>query len=68
VRETDHDGGVLFEGDVHVFHLAGQAHPWQGYAWSVEESGNRRFVSMVGVGEIKTARDAVRSWLGQRAP
>jgi hypothetical protein len=68
VREVDHEGGMVFDGDARVFHLTGQAHPWQGYAWSVEESGKRRFVSMVGDGEIKSARDAVRSWLGQLAP
>src|SRR5262245_39383202 len=33
VREVDADGEVLFDGDVHVFHLTGQAYPWQGYAW-----------------------------------
>jgi hypothetical protein len=68
VREVDADGEVLFDGDVHVFHLTGQAYPWQGYAWFVETEGKRRFVSMVGVGEIKSARDAVRVWLGQLAP
>jgi hypothetical protein len=68
VREVDASGAVLFDDEVHVFHLTGQAYPWQGYAWSVEESGKRRFVSMVGVGEIKSARDAVRVWLGQLEP
>lgn len=68
VREVDANGAVLFDSEVRVFHLTGQAHPWQGYAWAVEESGKRRFVSMVGVGEIKSARDAVRVWLGQLAP
>ena len=68
VRETDADGAVLFDGDVRVFHLTGQAHPWQGYAWYVEEGGKKRFVSMVGVGEVKSARDAVRVWLGQLTP
>jgi hypothetical protein len=68
VREVDANGTELFDGEVHVFHLTGQAYPWQGYAWAVEERGKRRFVSMVGVGEIKSARDAVRVWLGQLAP
>lgn len=68
VRETNADGDVLFDGEVRVFHLTGQAHPWQGYAWCVEERGKRRMVSMVGVGEVKSARDAVRVWLGQLAP
>ena len=68
VHEVDADGEVLFDGEVHVFHLTGQAHPWQGYAWSVEESGEQRFISMIGVGEIKSARDAVRVWLGQLTP
>lgn len=65
VRETGSDGAVLFEGDVHVFHLTGQAHPWQGYAWCAEKNGKPRFVSTVGVGAIKSARDAVRVWLDQ---
>ena len=39
VREVDGDGCILFDGEVHVFHLTGQAHPWQGYAWYVEEGG-----------------------------
>ena len=65
VREVDASGAILFDDEVHVFHLTGQAYPWQGYAWSVQESGRPRFVSMVGAGEIKSARDAVRAWLGK---
>lgn len=68
VRETDTDGAVLFDRDVRVFHLTGQAHPWQGYAWCIEEDGKTRFVSVVGAGQVKSARDAVRVWLGQLTP
>jgi hypothetical protein len=68
VCETDADGAVRFDGEVHVFHLTGQAHPWQGYAWCAEVDGKKRFLSMVGMGEVKSARDAVRVWLGQHAP
>jgi hypothetical protein len=67
VRETMADGATLFDGDVRVFHLTGQAIPWQGYAWCTEENGRRRFVSMVGSGDIKSARDAVRVWLIQES-
>ena len=59
VRKTTADGAVLFDSDVHVFHLTGQAHPWQGYAWCVEENGKHRFVCMIGTSEIKSAQDAV---------
>lgn len=68
VREVGSDGAVLFDGDVHVFHLTGQAHPWQGYAWCVGEKEKPSFVSMVGTGNVRSARDAVRVWLGQLTP
>lgn len=66
VREIADDGAVLFDGDVLVFHLTGQAYPWQGYAWAAAESGRQRFVSMVQSPAIRSARDAVRAWLGCR--
>lgn len=65
VRVIEHDGAVLFDGDVREFHLTGQAHPWKGYAWFVDEGGKRRFASMVGVDGIRSASDAVTSWLGK---
>jgi len=65
---VDGDGSLLFDGEVRVFHLTGQAHPWQGYAWCVEEAGKPRFVSIVGVEGIRSAREAVLSWLGRLAP
>jgi len=61
VRETDSTGAVLYDVEVHVFHLTEQAHPWQGYAWGVCESGRWRFMSAVREGAIRSAEDAVRA-------
>ena len=68
VREAGSDGATLFDGEVRVFHLTGQADPWRGYAWCAEENGKQLFVTMVGTSNVKSARDAVRVWLGQLAP
>jgi hypothetical protein len=59
VHETV-DGETAWEGVVHVFALKGHPKAGLAYAWSeATEGGGRRFLAVLGVGPIKTARDAV---------
>jgi hypothetical protein len=58
-----HGDQVAWEGTVHVFDLAGNPKATRAYAWSYEldESGKRRFITVLHALHIKSPRDAVRA-------
>jgi hypothetical protein len=55
------EGQTLWEGVVEVFALKGHPKAGLAYAWSQPtDDGGRRYVAVLGVNPIKSARDAVR--------
>ena len=55
-------GETVWEGVVEVFALKGHPKAGLAYAWSHEtDEGGRRYVAVLGVPPIKSARDAVRA-------
>jgi hypothetical protein len=63
VRETV-DGQTAWEGVIGVFALKGHPKAGLAYAWSQPtDDGGRRYVAILGVPPIKSARDAVRALL-----
>ena len=55
------DGGAVWEGAVAIFDLEGGPNATRAYAWSppLDGSGKRRFISVLHLGAIRSARDAV---------
>ena len=61
VHET-FQGETVWEGVVEVFALGGHPKAGLAYAWAHEtDEGGRRYVAVLGVDPIKSARDAVRA-------
>ena len=61
VRETFR-GETVWDGVVEVFALKGHPEAGLAYAWSHEtDEGGRRYLAVLGVAPIATARDAVRA-------
>jgi hypothetical protein len=61
VHETFSDQTV-WEGVVEVFTVHGHPHAGFAYAWSHEtDEGGRRYVAVLGVPPVESARDAVRA-------
>lgn len=55
------EGETVWEGVVEVFALKGHPKAGLAYAWSQPtDDGGRRYVAVLGVNPIKSARDAVR--------
>jgi len=61
VTETS-QGKTIWSGEVQVFFLIGHPHATRAYAWSHEtDGGERRFVAVLEMGQVKDARTAVRA-------
>jgi len=61
VRET-FQGKTVWEGMVEVFTVTGHPKAELAYAWSHEtDEGGRRYVAVLGLPPINSARDAVRA-------
>ena len=61
VHET-FQGETAWEGDVEVFALIGHPTATLAYAWAHEtDAGGRRYVAVLGVPPVNSARDAVRA-------
>ncbi len=58
-----HHGKPVWEGAVYVFDLAGHRKATQAYAWSspIEGTSKRRFFTVLHMGGVKSALDAVRA-------
>jgi hypothetical protein len=65
-------GNLLWEGDVHVFHLTGRELPTEAYAWTCPFDGDSH--ALLKSNRIPGPAEAVRStleergWLGPNAP
>ena len=70
--ETVHEtfqGQTVWEGVVEVFAIKGHPKAGLAYAWSHEtDEGGRRYVAVLGVDPIKSARDAVRASIAAERP
>jgi hypothetical protein len=64
VRET-FQGKTVWEGDVQVFELIGHPKAKRVYAWSFlnEDSGKRRYVTVLGDGPVVSAQKAVQTYI-----
>ena len=61
VRET-FQGGMVWDGVVHVFKLIGHPKATRAYAWSYErQDGKRRFFAVLDIPPIMSPLDAVRA-------
>ena len=61
VKET-FQGETVWEGVVEVFSIRGHPEATTAYAWGFENDyGHRAYTAVLGVGPIRTARDAVRA-------
>ena len=61
VHET-FQGQTVWEGTVEVFALKGHPKAGLAYAWNHEtDAGGRRYVAVLGIGPINTARDSFRA-------
>jgi len=61
VHET-FQGQTVWEGLVEVFAITGHPKTQLAYAWSHEtDEGNRRFIAVLGVPPVNSAKDAVRA-------
>jgi len=57
------DGQTVWEGVVHVFDFEGHPRTTRAYAWSspIEGSDERRFYTVLRLGDIRSPLDAVRA-------
>lgn len=61
IREM-HDGAVVWDGEVCVFDITGHPKALRCYAWSHATTGEkRRFVAVLGLGPVDSARSAVQA-------
>jgi hypothetical protein len=68
IREA-FDGDTIWAGNVEVFFLIGHPEAREAYAWSyADDHFENHDIAVLGVGQVTTAREAVRVHMRSKAP